>query len=109
MKKINALLFVMVSLAACAGPQVKEPQHKIGCNTEPQWFVNDEKGIPARAVFLCFQDDGSLKWSARPLTAEEIKRLTTPVVVSSDHAGTRPLKALVEKLEKINVKKAPKP
>ncbi len=68
-------------LSACA--TAPTTPRRFSCQTTAQWFTNDAKGVPALAVYICFQDDGHLIYQARPLTAEEIKAMTTPVAVTA--------------------------
>ncbi len=69
-------VLIVAFMAACAGAAPKPKT--LACQTAPQWYTSDANGRPAVAVFVCFRDDGSLTYTSRPLTAEEVAAMIAP-------------------------------
>ncbi len=88
MKKLTLAVLAAVPLAltGCAGANHKKA---VACHSQPQWFTSNEKGEPVAAVFVCFAEDNTLKWQARPITADEVKALTPPAPVVKKAKGAK--------------------
>lgn len=67
------LIFVSATFVGCAGLPKK---NGIVCQTQPQWFVSDVHGQPSNAIYVCFRDNHSLTWESRPLSSEEILKMS---------------------------------
>lgn len=74
MTKMTAVIAAFLTLTACSGLQAKSPppRKSLGCQATPQWFITDASGHPAKAVYVCFGDDGVLLYSAVELKPEQI-------------------------------------
>ena len=75
MKRLAIILAAALS-AACAS--VPQKPKTLACQSAPQWFTNDAQGRPAGAVFVCFGEEHQLLWNSRPLTLDELQKLTAP-------------------------------
>lgn len=72
-----ALVLAAAALAACATAPAKPPK-ALACQTSPQWITNNAQGRPSNAVFVCFGEEHQLLWNSRPLTLDELQKLTAP-------------------------------
>lgn len=61
-----ACLAVLAFLAACAGPQKKEPVQNARCNEQPQWVTKDASGKDL-GIYICFGENSRLLYVVRVL------------------------------------------
>jgi hypothetical protein len=75
---ILALFF----LSGCAGLKTKLSGEapKAVCQAQPQWYINDEKGRPTKAIYVCFGDKNVVLYDVRQLSAAETEKLIKPTV-----------------------------
>lgn len=82
-----AVVVLTAMTAACASALPKP----LACQNTPQWFANDAHGTPTSAVFVCFGDNHQLLWTSRPLTLDELQKLTAPAAAAPTPKKTHPL------------------
>lgn len=73
----------------CGCASVPKAPKTLACQTAPQWFANDAQGKPASAVFVCFGEDHRLLWNSRPLTLDELQKLTAPAEAPAPKAKAK--------------------
>lgn len=76
----HAAILAVAALAACASGQLKQPK-ALACQHDPQWFTTDEKGRAVAGVYVCFGDAGQLLYTSRPLTLEQLEKMSPPAPV----------------------------
>lgn len=71
---VVAAMFLITMAMGCAGARPKD----VTCNSVPEYWIHDEKGVATHEIYVCFGKNGQLVWNKKrvPQKPNVVKKAT---------------------------------